>query len=239
MRQRGYLIAFVLVLLAAGVGGFFGGRFLIRRLQQDFGAQATWAPSTASPASQVGGATPAATANARLTASPAGGTQPVLATPIPTRLLVTVPAPPGVETPVSDVTPPEPEPEPTSTETETVSPSPSPEAAFPFVLARSVRHSTGDCPGAYILGLVTDRSGAPLPDVRVRLVDEFGNEEFKVTKGGADAGRYDFPIFGPPRRFFLTVVDGSTRANSPRIEVPHGVGADAQAQCHWVDWRRQ
>ena len=86
---------------------------------------------------------------------------------------------------------------------------------------------------------MTDRSGAPLPDVRLRLVDEYGNEEFKITKGGADAGRYDFPIFGPPRRFFLSVVDGSTRPNSPQIEVPHGVGADAQAQCHWVDWRRQ
>ena len=50
MRQRGYLIAFVLVLLTACVGGFFGGRFLIRRLQQDFGPQATWAPPTVPPA---------------------------------------------------------------------------------------------------------------------------------------------------------------------------------------------
>ena len=239
MHRRGYLIAFVLVLLTACVGGFFGGRLLIRRLQLDFGSQATWAPPTVLPTSQVGGTTPVATANARLTASPAGGTQPVLATPIRTRILVTVPAPPGVETPVSDVTPPEPEPEPTPTETETVSPSPSPEAAFPFVLARSVRHSTGDCPGAYILGLVTDRSGAPLPDVRLRLADEYGNEEFKTTKGGADAGRYDFPIFGPPRRFYLTVVDGSARPLSMPVEIPHGLGADAQAQCHGVDWRRQ
>jgi hypothetical protein len=237
MRQRGYLIAFVFVLLTACVGGFFGGKLLIRRLQQDFGPQATWAPPTASPASRVGEATPAAAANTRLTASPAPGTPPGRATPIPTRILVTVPAPAGAETPSPDAA--SPEPEPTPTETETATPSPSPVAAFPFLLARPVRHSTGDCPGAYILGQVTDRSGAPLPDVRLRLVDEYGNEEFKVTKGGADAGRYDFPIFGPPRRFFLSVVDGSTRPNSPRIEIAHGVGADAQAQCHWVDWRRQ
>jgi len=237
MRQRGYLIIFVLVLLIACVGGFVGGRFLIRRLQQDFGAQDTWAPPTVSASAQTGGATPGAAATARPTLSLSRGTPSVLATPIPTRILVTVPAPAGAETPAPDVASPGPEPSPT--ETETAAPSPSPAAAFPFLLARPVRHSTGDCPGAYILGLVTDRGGAPLPDVRLRLVDEFGNEEFKVTKGGADAGRYDFPIFGPPRRFFLTVVDGSTRANSPRIEVPHGVGADAQAQCHWVDWRRQ
>ena len=237
MRQRGYLIAFVFVLLTACVGGFFGGQLLIRRLQQDFGPQATWTPPTASPASRVGDATPAAAATARLTASPAQGTPPGRATPIPTRVLVTVPAPASGETPVSEGV--SPEPEPTATETATVSPSPSPEPAFPFLLARPVRHSTGDCPGAYILGLVTDRSGAPLPDVRLRLVDEYGNEEFKVTKGGADAGRYDFPIFGPPRRFFLSIVDGNSRTNSPRIEIPHGVGADAQTQCHWADWQRQ
>jgi hypothetical protein len=238
MRQRGYLIAFVLVLLIACVGGFVGGRFLVRRLQQDFGSQTTWAPPTLPAPSQTRGATPGAAANARPTSSPSRSAPPVLAAPIPTRLLVTVPAPARAETPASDAA----SPEPTPTEIETATPSPSPEAVFPFLLARPVRHSTGDCPGspqAYILGLVTDRSGAPLPDVRLRLVDEFGNEEFKVTKGGADAGRYDFPIFGPPRHFFLSVVDGSTRPNSPRVEIPHGVGADAQAQCHWVDWRRQ
>ena len=145
MRQRGYLIAFVLVLLTACVGGFFGGRFLIRRLQQDFGSQATWAPPTVPAPSQTGGATPAATANARPTSNPSPGTPPVLATSIPTRILVTVPAPAGAETPASDAA--SPEPEPTPTETETATPSPSPEAAFPFLLARPVRHSTGDCPG--------------------------------------------------------------------------------------------
>ena len=239
MRQRGYIIAFVLVLLTACVGGFFGGGFLIRRLQQDFGSQATWAPPTLPASAQTEGPTPEAAANARPTSSLSHSTPLVLATPIPTRILVTVPAPAGAETPASDMASPSPEPEPTPAETETAAPSPSPEAAFPFLLARPVRHSTGDCPGAYILGLVTDRGGAPLPDVRLLLTDEYGNQETKVTKGGGDAGRYDFPLFGPPRRFFLAVVDASGRAISPRIEIPHGVGADAQAQCHWVDWRRQ
>ena len=86
---------------------------------------------------------------------------------------------------------------------------------------------------------MTDPGGAALPEVRLRLADEYGNEESKMTKGGADAGRYDFPIFGPPRRFYLSVVDGNARPLSTRTEIPHGVGADAQAQCHWVDWRRQ
>jgi hypothetical protein len=237
MRQRGYLIAFVLVLLTACLGGFFGGRLLIRRLQQDFGPQATWAPPTASSPSRTGDTTPGAISTVRLTASPSLSAPPVAATAVPTRILVTVLPPAGVETPASDGV--SPEPAPTPIETETPFPSPSPEAVFPFLLARPVRHSTGDCPGNYILGLVTDRSGAPVPDVRLLLVDEYGNEETKTTKGGADAGRYDFPVFGPPRRFYLSVVDGSTRPISPRIEIPYGVGAEAQATCHWVDWQRQ
>ena len=109
MRQRGYLIAFVLVLLAAGVGGFIGGRFLIRRLQQDFGSQATWAPPTVAASAQTEGATPEAAANVRSTSSLSRNTPSVLATPIPTRILVTVPAPAGAETPASDAASPEPD----------------------------------------------------------------------------------------------------------------------------------
>ena len=83
MRQRGYLIAFVLVLLTACVGGFFGGRFLIRRLQQDFGSQATWAPPTTPLAVPDGRRHAGGHGERAPTSSPSrGGTQPVLATPI-------------------------------------------------------------------------------------------------------------------------------------------------------------
>jgi hypothetical protein len=235
MRQRGYVVAFVFVLLAACAGGFFGGRFLIRRLQQDFGSQTTWAPPTASSVSQADDATPVAAPNERPTSSPARSAQPPLATPVPTRILVTVQAPIGAETSVPEAA----TLEPTPTETETALPRPSPTAAFPFLLARSIRNSTGDCPGSYVLGLVTDRGGRPLPGVRLLLADEYNNTEFKVTKDGADAGRYDFPLFGPPRRFYLSVVDASGRPVSARVEIAHGVGADAQATCHWADWQRQ
>jgi hypothetical protein len=149
--------------------------------------------------------------------------------------MVTVPAPDGAEPPTIET----PTAQPMPTGTVAVSPGPSPAAAFPFLLSKPVRHSTGDCPGNYILGLVSAPSGNPLSDVRLLLVDEYGNQEIQVTKAGADVGRYDFPIFGPPRRFYLTVVDAGTRPISPRIEIPHGVGAGAQATCHWVDWRRQ
>jgi hypothetical protein len=225
MRQRGYAIAFVLVLLAACAGGFFGGSFLIRRLQQDFGSQAAWTPPTAPVPASVVPPTP----------GPSEAVASVPATVAPTRVVITVPAPTDVETPTPEIA----APEATPTETETASPSPSPLPAFPYVMARPVRHSSGDCPGNYIQGTVSDRAGRPLPDVRLLLADEYGNQEVQVTKTGSDAGRYDFPLFGPPRRFYLSVVDASGRPISPKIEIPHGVGANPQAQCHWADWQRQ
>jgi hypothetical protein len=48
-----------------------------------------------------------------------------------------------------------------------------------------------------------------------------------------------FLLLGPPQRFCLGVVDFGGRPMSARFEDPHGVGADAQATCHWADWRRQ
>jgi hypothetical protein len=105
---------------------------------------------------------------------------------------------------------------------------------------QAVRHTAGDCPGAYILGHVTDAQGAPLANVRLRLTDEYGNQQTQTTKSGAgEVGRYDFPLFGPPRRFYLSVVDAQDRPLSPVIEIPHGVGAAPQATCHWADWRRR
>ena len=235
MRQRGYLVAFVLVLLAAGAGGFFGGRLLIRRVQQDFGPQATWAPPTRMPLAGEGQVTATSVPTVLPGSSPSSAARPATPTAAPARIVVTVPAPDGVEPPTVEAM----TSEPTATETAVVLPSPSPKAAFPFVLARPVRNSTGDCPGNYILGLVTDRSGTPLSEVRLLLADEYGNQEFKVTKAGTDAGRYDFPLFGPPRRFYLSVVDSLGHPISPRIEISHGLGAEAKATCHRADWLRQ
>lgn len=236
MRQRGYIIAFVLVLLLACVGGFFGGRLLLARLQQDFGPQAGWTPAPQA------GWTPAASAptvqaDGRPAPTAGAGARPTLPPrPIATALAAATPTAPAVL------------PSPTSAlveaETETPSPtpavSPTPTQAYLYALARPVRHSTGDCPGTYILGQVTDRAGNPLPDVRLYLVDQYGNAAMAISKSGAtDAGRYDFPIGGPARRFFLTVIDAGGQQLSPQVEIGYGLAPDPQATCHWVDWRRQ
>lgn len=135
-----------------------------------------------------------------------------------------------------------PAPTPTAAPTFTAAFTSTPEApiAFAFQLRAEVRHSTGDCPGAYILGRVADAQGRPLAGVRLQLVDEYGNQQTQISKSGAnEVGRYDFPLFGPPRRFYLSVVDAQNRPLSPVIEISHGVGVALQATCHWADWQQR
>ncbi len=235
MRQRGYLVLFILVLLLACVGGILGGRFLLQQAQQDFAPRTGWTPPLAP---STAAALPAIT----YTSVPETTST---AAPQPTATVLIVPTPIGV--PPVPITP-----IPTGTQTfeeaatETPSPTspPSPTAAFPYILARPVRASSGDCPGmpglVYVLGQVTDRTGNPLPDVRLKLVDEYGNVAFVFSKASqADLGRYDFPVTGPARRLYLRVVDAAERPLSAEVEIRYGLPPTAEATCHWVDWRRQ
>ncbi|MGQ9489661.1 MAG: hypothetical protein ACUVS6_02865 [Anaerolineae bacterium] len=237
MRQRGYVIAFVVILLLACVGGFFGGRYLLERMRQDFAPRAGWTPPVATAVAE-------APLPVALTVAPDTGPT---AAPRPTATVLIVPTPTGV--PVLPATSPAavpgtPEAIVTETETPSPTPPPSPAATFPYALARPVRPSTGDCPGmpglVYVLGQVIDRAGTPLPDVRLKLVDEYGNVAFAVSKSNpGDLGRYDFPVTGPARRLYLRVVDGAERPLSAEVEIPYGLPPTADATCHWVDWRRQ
>ena len=233
MRRFGLVVLFVLVVLVVCAGAYFGGQFLVQRFRQDFQPRPAWAPAgpTASPrAGQAWTAPP-------LTVDPAAQAP----APTPTRPAIPTPAAPPSPT-YAPITPVGQTPQPTATTelSETASPEPTVRNSFPYVLARPVRDSSGDCPGNYVLGQVTDRAGNGLPDVRLHLVDEYGHEATKITKSGVgEMGRYDFPLFGAPRRFYLTVVDATGNALSASVEIPHGVGANPTATCHWVDWQRR
>jgi hypothetical protein len=242
MRQRGYAVAFALVLVAVVGGAYFGGRFVVQRFRQDFQFRREWSPPelvTALPATQPPELTPlpqAAVATRRPTP-----TQVVVPTPVaPTPEPYTPPVSPAATTTQAPVGTPE-----TGRETtlpiENPTPLPTPAPSEPFAVNGPVRASFGDCGGTYVLGLITSRGGDPLPGVRLRLVDEFDNEAFAVTKSGqADLGRYDFPVAGPPRRFSLSVVDEAGSALSRAAGFAYyGDAADAQATCYWVDWQRR
>jgi hypothetical protein len=238
MQRRGYAIAFLLVLVASCVGAYVGARYVWERVSGDFQTRGAWTPPATGQVAEIG--TPAATTRPQPSAALVPtATRPVIPTPEPLPFptpepliqytLAPTPSPQPIYTVVAPVAGPG---------TATVAPTAA--GAFSFALTQAVRHTSGDCGGRYIRGTVVDKSGRALPDIRVVLVDEFGNSEAKLTKGsGADAGHYDFPVFGPARRFFLNVLDPSGRPLSPQIEIQDGLGPNAQATCHWVDWTRQ
>lgn len=250
MRRNLYIAAFVVVLLIACAGGFIGGRVLLNRLQGDFAPRGGSTPSPSGP-TEIAQVVPTAAA----TEPAAQGTQ----APGPTATMLVVPAPvtdqpavltpeptwtAGVEIPTLEVLLPGQTPgvegqTPSLEGSATPEPSATPIPAYPYALAHAVRYSNGDCPGAYALGTVTDRNGNPLPGVRLSLIDEYGNRESAVTKPGpADTGRYDFPMGGPPRRFFMSVVDEAGRPLSPEVEILHDLAPQQGKGCRWVDWRK-
>lgn len=218
MKQRYIAFAFAATVALLCGTAYAAGRWLTPAGPIELHGRPVWTPPAAATTARSA-ATPTASGRPAATPSPAG----TAAAPAPSA------APAGRLTPTATPTP-----------TITPTPSPAPPLAFAFEPLAAVRHSVGDCPGAYILGRVTDAQGRPLANVRLQLADEYGNQQMQISKSVAgEVGRYDFPLFGPPRRFFLSVVDVAGQPISPRIEIPHGVGPDAAATCHWVDWQRR
>ena len=225
MNSRVYAVAFLLVLVVGCAGAYLGLRLVVGN-PPSFLSRPAWTPAPAGTSVPTTAGTP--------------GTEPGQPT-TPTTFPVITPAIPAL-TPVIHSTPtstpsiiPAPEGTETATPTSTTNP------AYAFVQKGQVRHtaSGGECPGDSIRGTVVDQSGNPLPGVRLWLVDEYGNEDFKTSKGEqVDLGKYDFPIFGPPRKFYLTVLNGVGHPDSPRIEIIHKRPPNEGFACHFVDWQR-
>ena len=241
MKRSAYIALFVVILLAAGIGGFLGARALLNRLQQDFGPREgrTPVPTTAVEVAQAD--TPAVEAAVSATPDVKRATATMLVVPAPITdqppLDAATPEPTwtaGIDLPTAEYLPLE------TPFDATPEPSATPNPAFQFALAGSMRYSNGDCPGTYAQGIVTDRAGNPLAGVRLNLVDEYGNEAAAVTKPGpGDTGRYDFPMGGPARRFYMTVVDEAGKPLSPSVEILHDLAPQVGQNCRWVDWRRR
>lgn len=241
MKRSAYIALFVIILLIACVGGFLGGRVLLGRLQRDFGTREDWTPVPPLTIEVAQVDTPAVDISISPTSGAARATATVTVVVAPVTdqppLLGSTPEPTwtaGVELPTAEYLPFE------TPSDLTPAPSGTPVPAFPFILARPVRYSNGDCPGTYALGVITDRAGNPLAGVLLNFVDEYGNAATVVTKPGpGDTGRYDFPMGGPARRFYMTIVDDAGNPLSSRVEILHELPPYEGQNCRWVDWRRQ
>ncbi len=232
MSRTSYIALFIFALLMTCASAYAASRLFLPPGQEEQRTQPAWTPpGTPAPTSAATRtAAVALSTSTPVRTSPSAVTSPtILSTPAPLPTLTPQRERQQSPTPTSGSNP-------TATMPAPIAPTPS-ASQYPYQLARAVRDSVGDCPGSYILGQVRDRLGNLLPGVSLRLVDEFGNLQTQVTKAVAgDVGRYDFPIFGAPRHFYLSVVDAQGHPLSPTVEIAHGLGAAAQATCHWADW---
>ncbi|MDH7484700.1 MAG: hypothetical protein QHJ81_00310 [Anaerolineae bacterium] len=214
MRSRGLAIGFLIIVVAACAGAYLALRLINRRLEP---SGRTWQPPTLPAAAAL---SPTAVIGPAATLTP---------TPIPPS------ATPTARPRPEDTTPKPTEASPTAT--------PTPAGSYRFLPAGPVRHTAGGCPGQYIMGMVQDAHGNPLPNVRLRSTDPWGNEAFAVTKSSpGELGRYDFPLFPPADTavtYRLVVLDQAGRPASPEVPVPHHQeGPHKDANCHWLDWQR-
>jgi penicillin-binding protein 1C len=95
------------------------------------------------------------------------------------------------------------------------------------------------CPGNYVMGVVVNRDGAPMADVRLAMTDPWGNQTFAVSKNGqADYGMFDFPIYGDgPQNLQLVVVDGNNNPIGAPVIVPHKMDPASDTPCHHITIR--
>lgn len=225
MNSRVYVVAFLLVLIVGCAGAYLGLQLVLGN-PPSFLSRSAWTPAPAGTVVPTTKGTPGTEPGQPTTPT----TFPVITPVIPTLtpLVHFTPTPVLSETPAPEGT-------------ETTTPTPTTNPAYTFVQKGQVRHTTSgaECPDDSIRGKVYDRGGNPIADVRLWLVDEYGNEDFKASKREqVDLGKYDFPIFGPPRKFYLTVLNGSGHPDSQRIEIIHKRPPNEGFTCHFVDWQR-
>ncbi len=109
---------------------------------------------------------------------------------------------------------------------------------FRFTLAQPVFHDDR-CPGSYIMGLVTNRDGAPIAGIRVLMEDPWNNRYQAVSKSGAqDAGQFDFPMYSDtPQELRVTLLGPDGTPISPTVIVPHNMDDTSRQPCHHVVFR--
>ncbi len=126
-----------------------------------------------------------------------------------------------------------PPPEPTSMDT--------PITAYQFLPDGPARPDMSfPCPGcpkapAYIVGTVRDAGGNPLEGVRLVCYNEWYRSDAIESKGGNDAGRYDFIINQSPATWYVVVLDEANRPISPEAAVNFDPGVAGR---YILDWRR-
>ncbi|MFO7631921.1 MAG: penicillin-binding transpeptidase domain-containing protein, partial [Caldilinea sp.] len=98
-------------------------------------------------------------------------------------------------------------------------------------------NTDNNCPGNYVMGRVLTGEGAPVGEVVVQMVDQWGNRTTAISKGGAEAGMFDFPIYaGRQLDLAITVLNPDGGPASPTVTLRYPP-EDGAARCYHVLWQ--
>lgn len=110
-------------------------------------------------------------------------------------------------------------------------------AAGPIDYALASVANDNNCPGNYVMGRVVNQAGGAVGGVTVQMVDQWGNRTLATSKGGAETGAFDFPLYAAgPRDLYITVLDGAGNAASPTVTLRYPP-EDGGARCYHLVWR--
>ncbi len=96
-----------------------------------------------------------------------------------------------------------------------------------------------NCGGNFVIGTVSNASGAAVAGVRVQYRDQFGNRLETATSGQMPGyGSFRFAIGdNTPQNISVTLLDGSGGAISSSASVPHMQGDLTDLGCHYTIWQ--
>ncbi len=110
-------------------------------------------------------------------------------------------------------------------------------AAGPVDYALASVDNDNNCPGNYVMGRVVNQVGGAVGGVTVQMVDQWGNRTLATSKGGADTGAFDFPLYAAgPRDLYITVLDSAGNAASPTVTLRYPP-EDGATRCYHLVWR--
>lgn len=94
------------------------------------------------------------------------------------------------------------------------------------------------CGGQYIVGMTRAPDGAPIADVTILALDEYGNRYVGTSKLDP-IGRYNIPIPGQLATYRVMVVRGD-QTISPVVTVAHDQRfVQSSDACHIIDWQQR
>jgi hypothetical protein len=115
-------------------------------------------------------------------------------------------------------------------------PTPVSAPAYQFRIAGPAGPEPNNPNCCYIRGIVRDAAGNGLEGLLVKMFNEWNPDlQPAVTKGGAEAGQYDIPIFSrDPATWYVMIVDAGGNQISSQVQIQFNADVAGTYRIDWV-----